>query len=387
MHRLPVFATAFRIFFLACALHAVAFITLWALKLRGIDISMTNAAGVYWHTYEMVFGFSRAAIFGFLFTAGQHWSGKFLLGGSSALTLFLLWLAGRFAFFLPPVFSHAAFAADLGASLFALWRLKPLLAPQQKHNHAVVYLFVIYLIAQTLAISALFVPVLGENLMHAVRLGLTTVVLLIAVIAGRVLPFFASVVMQGEKPRILPQLEKAVWPGALVAITTFALLPLHPILDKITATVFLALAILHGVRWYYWKPLSSLKIPILAILYVGYLWLVLGFAMLALSFMGLLASSPAWHMFGIGAAGVFVFGMMTRVALGHTGRPIKAMPLALAGYVALNLALVSRVVLPLIGMAEHAYLSAATLWIVSFILYLVKYVPILLQPRIDGKPG
>lgn len=387
MHRLPVFATAFRIFFLACAVHAVAAITVWLLKLNGFDIAPTYPAGVYWHTYEMVFGFSRAAIFGFLFTAGQHWSGKFLLGGGSALALFLLWFAGRFAFFLPPVFSHAAFAADLGASLFALWRLRALWGPQQKHNRVVVYLFIAYLLTQSFAVGALAIPAIGEQFMHAVRLGLITVVMIVAVIAGRVLPFFASVVVRGDKPRIIPRLEKAVWPAGLAALVAFAGMPLHPFLEKITAMVFLALALLHGVRWYYWKPFSSLKIPILAILYVGYLWLVLGFALLALSFAGLMAASPAWHLFGIGATGIFVFGMMTRVALGHTGRPIKAAATMLAAYLALNLALAGRVVLPLIGIADRAYHIAAVLWVLSFVLFLVKYAPMLVRPRVDGKPG
>lgn len=387
MYRLPVFATAFRVFFLACAAHAVAAVTLWLLKLRGIDVVATNSAGMFWHSYEMVFGFSRAAIFGFLFTAGQHWSGKFLLGGSSALQLFLLWFAGRFAFFLPPVFSHCAFAADLAASLWALWRLRPLLAPQQKHNHAVVYLFSFYLLAQVFAMSAVFIPVIAEYFLHAVRLGLITVVLFVAVIAGRILPFFASVVVQGDKPRILPRLEKTVWPGAVAAWAAFALIPIHPLLEKITTFLFLALAVIHSLRWYFWRPFSSFHLPILAILYAGYFWLILGFAMLSLSFMGLVAGSPAWHMFGIGATGVFVFGMMTRVALGHTGRPIKAMPLVLAAYLTLNVALMSRVVLPLVGLSDRGYLIAAILWVLSFIFYLIKYAPILTRRRIDGKPG
>lgn len=387
MYRLPVFVTAFRIFFLACAAHATLAITLWLLKLCGIEILPTNAASVYWHTYEMVFGFSRAAIFGFLFTAGQHWSGKFLLGGSSALALFSLWSVGRLAFFLPPVVAPVAFAADIAASLFALWRLRPLLAPQQKHNHSVVYLFIVYLLAQAGAVLAVYVPPLSEYFMHAVRLGLVVVVFFVAIIAGRVLPFFASVVIQGSKPRISPALEKFVWPATLAALLSFALLPLHPLLEKLAALVFLAVAVLHAIRWYFWKPLATLKIPILAILYVGYFWLALGFLLLALSFMGWLAASPAWHVFGIGAAGVFIYGMMTRVALGHTGRPIKAVALASTAYVTLNLAMLFRVVLPFVGIMEHAYLVAAILWVVSFCLYLYKYVPILVQPRIDGRPG
>ncbi|MBL8035029.1 MAG: NnrS family protein [Leptospiraceae bacterium] len=98
-------------------------------------------------------------------------------------------------------------------------------------------------------------------------------------------------------------------------------------------------------------------------------------------------ASPAWHMFGVGAGGVFIFGMMTRVALGHTGRPIKAPQLALAGYLTLNMALAVRVTLPLIGFADQAYLIAAILWIAAFLFYLVKYAPMLFAPRIDGKPG
>lgn len=387
MHRLPVFATAFRIFFLACALHATAAITLWLLKLRGIEVLPTHAAPVFWHTYEMVFGFSRAAIFGFLFTAGQHWSGKFLLGGSSALTLFLLWFAGRLAFFLPPALAPIAFAADLAASLFALWRMRAFMGAQQKHNHAVVYLFVVYLFSQIWAVAGLYIPAASEQFMHAVRLGLITVVFFVALIAGRVLPFFASVVVQGAKPRILPQLEKTIWPAMLAALVIFAVLPLHPLLEKLTALAFLAVAIPHGIRWYFWKPLATLKIPILAILYVGYFWLVLGFLLLALSMMGWLAASPAWHVFGIGAAGVFIFGMMTRVALGHTGRPIKAVAIASVAYLTLNLAMLIRVILPLAGITDRAYLIAAILWVASFGLYLVKYAPILVHPRIDGRPG
>ena len=130
----PVFATAFRIFFLSTALHAVAVITIWLLKLRGHEIAAISTAPVYWHTYEMVFGFGRAAIFGFLFTAGQHWSGQQLLTRRSLTALFLLWLTGRFSFFLPYEFSVAGFAIDSAANVLALhhWRAQP---PALPHRH------------------------------------------------------------------------------------------------------------------------------------------------------------------------------------------------------------------------------------------------------------
>lgn len=78
--------------------------------------------------------------------------------------------------------------------------------------------------------------------------------------------------------------------------------------------------------------------------------------------------------------------MMTRVALGHTGRPIKAAAVVSAAYLTLNLAMLVRVILPLAGITDRAYLIAAILWISSFGLYLVMYAPILVHPRIDGRP-
>lgn len=387
MFRLPIFATAFRLFFFACSAHALFVITLWILKLRGLSVAETSVSPTYWHTYEMVFGFSRAAIFGFLFTAGQHWSGKFLLGGSSLVMLFSLWLAGRFAFFLPLPWSYAAFALDIICTGFALYRLRPLMNPEQKHNHNVFYLTVMFFLSQVMALTALHAYSDGELFLHSLRVALLIVVLFVAVIAGRILPFFASVVMQGEKPRILPALERLVWPAALLALLSYALLPAGKFFTYLAAVAFAASAALHGLRWYFWRPFSSFRTPILAILYAGYLWLVAGFAMQAFAVLGLMPASPAWHMFGVGAGGVFIFGMMTRVALGHTGRPIKAPQLALAGYLTLNMALAVRVTLPLIGFADQAYLIAAILWIAAFLFYLVKYAPMLFAPRIDGKPG
>jgi uncharacterized protein involved in response to NO len=387
MLQLSVFATAFRIFFLSTALHAVAVITIWLLKLRGHEIAAISTAPVYWHTYEMVFGFGRAAIFGFLFTAGQHWSGQQLLTRRSLTALFLLWLTGRFSFFLPYEFSVSGFAIDSAANVLALYSMWPLMQPQQKHNQPVVWLFIAYAAAQVVASGAVLAAGLSEIFLPAVKLALLCVVFLVAIIAGRVLPFFASVVIAGDKPRILPKLEKAIWPLTLVTLGAFSLAPLHDVLTKMAAAACLLAAILHAIRWVNWRPQATWRMPILAILYAGYLFLIIGFALLGLALLQWVPSSVAWHMLGLGAAGVFIFGMMTRVALGHTGRPIKATVLVNIGYFALCAALPVRVVLPLFGYADKAYLFAAIFWILSFTLYLIKYTPILLHARVDGRPG
>lgn len=387
MDRIPLFATAFRIFFLACAAHAAIVIPLWVLKLNGYDFAPTGVSPLVWHTYEMVFGFCRAALFGFLFTAGQNWSGRFLLGGNSLFLLFLLWCAGRFAFFLPPALTIAVLALDTGANLFAAFRLRHLLDPQRKHNHSVVYLFFTYAVTQAFAAIAAVRFEWNGHYMHIVRLGLIEVIFFIVIIAGRILPFFASVVLPGKKPKIFPRLEKLIVPFGFISLAVFAASPYFPHGEKYAALLFLLAAVLHAVRWFFWHPIATLRIPILGVLYLGYFWLIAGFVLLSIASMGWMSLSPAWHMLGIGAGGIFIFGMMTRVALGHTGRPIKASPVVVVSYFALGIALLLRVILPFAGLHSAAYIYGGAFWFAAFAFYLVEYTPILARRRADGKPG
>ena len=53
------------------------------------------------------------------------------------------------------------------------------------------------------------------------------------------------------------------------------------------------------------------------------------------------------------------------------------------------LAAIVRVFLPLIAPSHYTlWVSiSATLWILSFVLFASAYLPMLLKPRVDGKPG
>jgi uncharacterized protein involved in response to NO len=48
-----------------------------------------------------------------------------------------------------------------------------------------------------------------------------------------------------------------------------------------------------------------------------------------------------------------------------------------------------RVLLPWVApsMTLHAILCAAVLWSAGFGLYAVRYWPVLIRPRLDGRPG
>jgi uncharacterized protein involved in response to NO len=113
----------------------------------------------------------------------------------------------------------------------------------------------------------------------------------------------------------------------------------------------------------------------------------LGFLAFAIYRLGYLPASPIYHIFTIGALSSFIYGMITRVPLGHTGRKIIASIGTKTAYLLLNLGFLARVIFPFIHLTKEAYIVSGILWILSFLIYLIQFTHILIQPRIDGKIG
>jgi uncharacterized protein involved in response to NO len=68
---------------------------------------------------------------------------------------------------------------------------------------------------------------------------------------------------------------------------------------------------------------------------------------------------------------------------------LEPAPLMTWAFVAINLAALSRVALPLLFPAAWTagITLAGLLWMAAFGLFSALYLPILLRPRVDGKPG
>jgi uncharacterized protein involved in response to NO len=101
------------------------------------------------------------------------------------------------------------------------------------------------------------------------------------------------------------------------------------------------------------------------------------------------AEPLATHALTLGGIGGLTLGMMTRTARGHTGRPLQADGFELAMFILVQLAVVARVVGPLLlpGAYVACVVGAALFWSAAFALYAIRYWPILTRSRIDGKPG
>jgi uncharacterized protein involved in response to NO len=91
----------------------------------------------------------------------------------------------------------------------------------------------------------------------------------------------------------------------------------------------------------------------------------------------------------MGLVGGTILGMITRTARGHSGRALLTGRTETLAYALVHLAALVRVFGPLAAPAHYGSLliASAVAWSLAFLLYLIVYVPILVLPRIDGRPG
>jgi uncharacterized protein involved in response to NO len=82
--------------------------------------------------------------------------------------------------------------------------------------------------------------------------------------------------------------------------------------------------------------------------------------------------------------------MVTRVTMGHSGRPLRMGPAALACFAGVQLAAVARVgseIASAPGVIRNLLLVSAVLWLLAFGVWSFGHAGIYLAPRADGKPG
>lgn len=376
----------FRPFFLLAALHAVVFVPLWLLVQAGVVGVGTYFIPTDWHAHEMVFGFSVAVVSGFLLTAAANWTKRETATGGLLLLLCLLWLAGRVTLVaaggVPPALVAVVNLAFLPALAVVLGRV--IFRAKSRRNYGIVLVLVALWIAQLVShVGALEGDILLQR--RGVRLGIGLILVLIAVIGGRVIPLFTGNAT-GAEVRRHPKLDVAAIAGVVVCAVADTWLLVGPALGVIMGVT----AVLTALRARHWGLRQAFGDPLLWVLHVGYLCLPLGLSLRALAvWVPAVQASAALHVLTVGCIGLLTLGMMVRVALGHTGRPIRSSSLMTLAFVLLVVATVTRVVGPLLGgsMSTSMIHLAGTAWPLAFILYLLSIGPMLLRPRVDGRPG
>lgn len=383
----PLWRLGFRPFFLAGAGFAALAMLLWVLALQGWLPRWQPLGGILaWHRHEMPFGFGVAIVAGFLLTAVQNWTGRRGLHGSALAGLFMLWLAARLAWAAGAPLATVA-VLELPFLPLLAWLLgRQLWAARQHGNYPMVVVLVLLGLADALSLYGLWVADAGLQ-RQSVLAALWLIGALMAVIGGRVIPFFTQRGLGRERQVRLPAwLDLGVLLLSLAAAVLFATgLALEP--RPGLALPFALLAALHGWRLLRWHDPGLWRVPLLWSLHLAYAWLALAALGMAAWHAGLLASSSlASHALAVGGMGGLVLAMIARVSLGHSGRPLLP-PTAMAwAFAAIQLSALARV--GLLPAAPTAGLWAAGLcWMLGFGLFVRHYAAILLSPRADGHPG
>ncbi len=378
---------AFRPFFLLGAAFSIIALLFWGASLQGWQNEAYHGYSQLWHGHEMLFGFVAAILVGFLLTAVQNWTGLRSAHGKSLLLLILLWLVGRLAvWYAAQLPWWLVTVVDSGFLVAAAWLLAQLLIKKQQRRNYFALAALLLLTADNvvfhLAVANGHLQVATQAL-HSVILLIT---LLMTVIGGRVIPMFTGNTTQIPPRARIEWLDKAglalLW--GMVAIYIFQLQSY--LAESLLAVLFAVTASLIGLRCAMWRPLSTAKHALLWSLHLSYWFIPLGLLLMACHYAGLAVSlSTALHALTAGAMGGLILSMMSRVSLGHSGRPIIATPLIKLALGLVLLAALSRVGLVLISPSHSlwAWWLSIVLWSMAYGLFLFRYTPILIAPRID----
>ena len=403
-------AAPHRIAFFAAALMLGASALWWAAAM------LARAQGWAWpwavapglaHGLWLGWGFMPLFFAGFLFTAGPRWLG---LPGPAAVALRLpicAMLAGWTAF-AAGVHLHALVSSAglgvVGLGWSALVLRFALLVRQSRtpdKTHARLVALACGGAAALMWTAALRLarqePALVRAALHGGLWG--CIALVYAVVSHRMIPFFTAAA--------LPLLDawRPMWllwtlTGALVFELPFVVAeqlwwPLPARVRMLQAAVEAPVGgLLLWLAWR-WGVVQSMKVRLLAMLHLGFLWLGIAFVLNALSH-GLMAATRGTlslglaplHALTMGFMGATLVAMATRVTCGHGGRPLAADDVVWRLFWLLQAAVLLRLGAALWPAGPVALLPlAALLWAACMVGWALRYGRWFGRPRADGRPG
>ncbi len=388
--RFALFAYGFRPFFLLAGCYAIVSVLLWLWLYRTGTSLLPGMAPQLWHGHEMLFGFVGAAIAGFMLTAVPSWTGCRGFAGLQLVVLAVIWILGRAAFALagqlPPAMVAVAELAFLPALLLLV--APPVLRSGNRNLPLLLVLAVFWCLDGTFLWAVRHADaMLARQMLLAT---LSVVLLLITVIGGRIVPAFTGNALRARGADVSLRARPFVDRTLIAAMAALVVADLLRMPAGVAATVAGIAALLHALRMSGWQSLRTFRDPIVWILHAAYLWLPVGLALRALSALGGFGFAAHWmHALGTGAAATMILAVMTRAALGHTGRPLRVAPAIVGSYGLLIAAGLLRVFGPAVLPSSYrvTVMLATAAWTAAFILFVCVYTPILLRPRADGRPG
>lgn len=359
------------------------------------------------HGTVMVFGFMPLFFSGFLFTAAPKWldvppyTPRQLLpplalqaGG------WLLWLLGGMAGRGLAVLGVLLALLGLAWMYVLYWGLvRASTRPDQKHARTTGSGGIVGVVC----LAGIAAALLSGNdgwVLTLVRTALWGfIVVTFASVAHRMIPFFTH----GKVPSV--EAWRPYWIlGLMVSIAAFEVLAvwvdaLAPAANAWPAWTWACIVVETAaglaMLWLVlvWGLTRSLRIPLLVMLHIGFMWLGLTLLYSALSqLLWLLQGTPvlglgALHALSMGFLGSLILAMVTRVTAGHSGRPLVAGLLAWGLFLLLQVTVIVRLLAAVQGVPLGWTVTAALLWAAIVTVWGLRFVGWYGRPRVDGKPG
>lgn len=373
-----ILANGFRPLFLLGAIQAALTILVWLPAFYG-ELKLSSAfAPRDWHVHEMLYGYLPAIVTGFLFTAIPNWTGRLPIRGLPLLTLVAVWMAGRMAVTLSALGPWwAALLIDASFLLLVVLAAAREIVAGRNWRNLPVVMIVGVLCAGNVAFHV--EAHLRGSADYAIRIGVALIVLLLALIGGRITPSFTRNWLVKHNPGRLPA-PFGRFDMAVVLFSALCLIGWIVAPDSAATGLGLAAAgVMQAVRLARWAGDRTWRERLLVILHVGYAFVPLGFLINAAASFGWVLPSAGLHAWMAGAAGITTLAVMTRATLGHTGQPLTASPATQAIYLAIFVAAVTRICAALVPVHAEALLHvAAFAWIVAFSGFALAFGPLLL---------
>ncbi len=375
---------AFRPLFLLASIGSIVSILIWVTVLNGVSIPL-QLSGLplnIWHAHEMIFGFAGTVAVGFLLTAAQTWTNSRSTHGQYLIALVAIWFLARLSFLMLTrdalIISIALQIVWWCLSIYAL--SKVLIYAKNKRN----YIFIALIIAIATVNCLVLWYSYQQQIVLATRYTHATVLLFcvaISIISGRTFPFFTERGLKNITLKTTNTLNIVIPSLSLINVIIF-ITPLSTQFKIIAAIGLISTGVLHLIRLSYWKPQLTFKTPLLWSLHFSYGLLGVGLITLGTSYLTtVIRFNDALHLLTIGTMGAMILSIMSRVSLGHTGRPIKVDRIVAIAFHCLFLSAVIRFLLPMIMKFTLGWNLSAFFWVIAFVIFIVRFTPILTSPK------
>jgi uncharacterized protein involved in response to NO len=333
-------------------------------------------------------------MYGFLLTVYPRWMPAPQPGRAAMIWAFSLLNAGNLGFMVglagPAGFSAAGWllaTAALAVIIGVLLRILLRAEAAAPHAHTVLAGLAAGLLGMLLFARALWS---GDYSAWPLVRGLGFWGLLVGVyfsVCHRMIPFFSSRVVPGYSS----------WRPDWILYSFVTLAVARGVLETAPRMAWLATVPMAGIalactlRWW---PRTRVDARLLHVLHISFAWLPIGLTLAAAADLfaavgmpGLLGRAPL-HALGLGFVGGMLIAMVTRVTLGHSGRPLALDGFTWGLFLAVQVAAVLRVGAEFMPFAA-AWLSlvAGLVWVATLLCWASLNLPVYFRPRADGAPG